>query len=114
MGKKHKGKEKEQGDEDEDSEVEVVEAEGQEFALPMSDDAVVGVSFGDPDDDQMDSQRVIDWVSSFRPGHYHKQVADLFLAEGEIYVVMDKMSLTIPLMEVFRLLEKGGFFQSEK
>jgi len=85
-----------------------------EFGLPMIDDAVVDVSFGEPEDDELDSERVIDWVSSFPPGLYQKQVADLFLSEGEVYVIMDKMSITIPLMDIFMLLEKGGYFKEQE
>lgn len=111
MGKKRKDKQQDE-ESAEEHEDEVNEDEAcPEPELTMADDAVVDVSFGDPEDDELDSERVIDWVSSFRPGQYHKQVADLFLAEGEIYVVLDKMSVTIPLMEVFRLLEMGGFFK---
>lgn len=85
-----------------------------EFDLPMVEDAIVDVSFGEPEDDDEDSARMMAWVSSFPPGEYKKQVADLFMSKGEIYVVMDKMSITIPLMEIFRLLEKGDFFKQDE
>jgi hypothetical protein len=112
MGKKHKDKQRDEERDEEHEDEESEDEECLELELTMVDDAVIDVSFGDPEDDELDSERVIDWVSSFRPGQFQKQVADLFLADGEIYVVLDKMSVTIPLMEVFRLLEKGGFFKA--
>jgi len=82
--------------------------------ISVADDVIVDVSFGDPEGDELDMERVLNWASSFPPGQYQKQVADLFLSEGEIYVVLDKMSIVIPLMDLLRLLERGGLFESAK
>ena len=81
--------------------------------IPMADDIIVDVAFGDPEDDEAAEQRISAWVASFPPGRYQKQVADLFLSEGEVYVMMDKMSITIPLIDLFRVLERGGLFKQE-
>ena len=75
---------------------------------PMAEDAVVDVAFGEPEDGPEEEQRVLDWVSSFTPGEFQRQVADLFLSEGEIYIMMDKMTVVLPLVELFRLLESSG------
>lgn len=74
----------------------------------MAEDAVVDVAFGEPEDGPDEEQRVLDWVSSFNPGEFQRQVADLFLSEGEIYIMMDKMTVVLPLVELFRLLESSG------
>jgi hypothetical protein len=71
----------------------------------MSENAVIDVAFGEPDDGLEEEERVLDWVSSFRSGEYQRQVADLFLSEGEIYVMLDKMTMVLPLAELFRLLQ---------
>ena len=81
--------------------------------VPNTEDVIVDVSFGDPEDDDAETHRVINWVASFSPGHYQKQVADLFLSEGEIYVMMDKLSVTIPLFDMLQLLERGGIFEKK-
>ncbi len=87
--------------EDEDLEEEVEEP-------VMAEDAVVDVAFGEPEDGPEEEQRVLDWVSSFPPGEFQRQVADLFLSDGEIYIMMDKMTVVLPLVELFRLLESSG------
>ena len=74
----------------------------------MAEDAVVDLAFGEPEDGPDEEQRVLDWVSSFNPGEFQRQVADLFLSEGEIYIMMDKMTVVLPLVELFRLLESSG------
>lgn len=74
----------------------------------MAEDAVVDVAFGEPEDGPEEEQRVLDWVSSFPPGEFQRQVADLFLSDGEIYIMMDKMTVVLPLVELFRLLESSG------
>lgn len=81
--------------------------------VPNTEDVIVDVSFGDPDDEDGETQRVLNWVASFPPGEYQKHVADLFLSEGEIYVMLDKMSITIPLFDILQLLERGGLFEKE-
>lgn len=93
----------EEGLEDEDEELDE-EAED----TVMAEDAVVDVAFGEPEDGPEEEQRVLDWVSSFAPGEFQRQVADLFLSEGEIYIMMDKMTVVLPLVELFRLLENSG------
>ncbi|MBI0582779.1 MAG: hypothetical protein ISF22_00980 [Methanomassiliicoccus sp.] len=95
--------EEEQKIEDEEEEVDMEEAEP-----VMAEDAVIDVSFGDRDDKPEDEGRVLDWVSSFKPGEFQRQVADLFLSEGEIYIMLDKMTVVLPLVELFRLLENSG------
>lgn len=92
-------------EEDLEEELEDDEEEGQP---PMAEDAVVDVAFGEPEDGPEEEQRVLDWVSSFAPGEFQRQVADLFLSEGEIYIMMDKMTVVLPLVELFRLLESSG------
>jgi hypothetical protein len=93
-------------DQEEDQEEELeVEEEGQP---PMAEDAVVDVAFGEPEDGPEEEQRVLDWVSSFTPGEFQRQVADLFLSEGEIYIMLDKMTVVLPLVELFRLLESSS------
>ena len=82
--------------------------------IPMVEDVIVDVAFGEPEDDEVAEQRTMDWVASFPPGSYQKQVADLFLSGGEVYVMMDKMSITIPLMDLFQVMERGGFFKQEE
>lgn len=98
-------------EEEMDEELDRMEMGGIE--VPNTEDVIVDVSFGDPEDDETEEQRVLNWVASFPPGHYQKQVADLFLSEGEIYVMMDKMSVTIPLFDVLQLLERGGLFEKK-
>jgi hypothetical protein len=74
----------------------------------MSENAVIDVAFGEPEDGLDEEERVLDWVASFPPGEYQRQVADMFLSDGEIYIMMDKMTVVVPLMELFRLLELAG------
>lgn len=98
--------EEEERDEEEDLEA---DEEGFDEEEPiMAENAVVDVAFGEPDDGPEEEQRVIDWVSSFPPGEFQRQVADLFLSDGEIYVMMDKMTVVLPLVELFRLLQSSG------
>lgn len=85
---------------------EMEEEEGMEPV--MSEDAVVDVAFGEPEDGLEEEERVLDWVASFPPGEFQRQVADLFLSDGEIYIMMDKMTVVVPIMELFRLLEMAG------
>lgn len=98
-------------EEEMDEELDRIEMGGIE--VPNTEDVIVDVSFGDPEDEEAETQRVLNWVASFSPGHYQKQVADLFLSEGEIYLMMDKMSVTIPLFDVLQLLERGGLFDKK-
>ena len=74
----------------------------------MSENAVIDVAFGEPEDGLEEEERVLDWVASFPPGEFQRQVADLFLSDGEIYIMMDKMTVVVPMMELFRLLELAG------
>lgn len=74
----------------------------------MSENAVIDVAFGEPEDGKDEEERVLDWVSSFKPGEFQRQVADLFLTDGEVYIMMDKMTVVLPMMELFRLLESAG------
>jgi hypothetical protein len=71
----------------------------------MSENAVIDVAFGEPEDGLEEEERVLDWVSSFKPGEFQRQVADLFMSNGEIYLMMDKMTVVIPVAELFRLLQ---------
>ena len=101
---------------DEDWEAEEAEEEGDEEELEteeglepvMSENAVIDVAFGEPDDGLDAEERVLDWVSSFKPGEFQRQVADLFLSDGEVYIMLDKMTVVLPMMELFRLLESAG------
>jgi hypothetical protein len=97
----------EERNEEEDLGDEDLEEEEDEEPV-MAEDAVVDVAFGEPEDGPDEEQRVLDWVSSFNPGEFQRQVADLFLSEGEIYIMMDKMTVVLPLVELFRLLESSG------
>ncbi|MDW5562011.1 MAG: hypothetical protein SA339_02205 [Methanomassiliicoccus sp.] len=92
----------EEGLEDEELE------EGAEEPPVMAEDAVVDVAFGEPEDGPEEEGRVLDWVASFPPGEFQRQVADLFLSDGEIYIMMDKLTVVLPLVELFRLLENSG------
>jgi hypothetical protein len=94
----------EEGLEEEDEEL---AEEGEEESV-MAEDAVVDVAFGEPEDGPQEEQRIIDWVSSFPPGEFQRQVADLFLSDGEIYIMMDKLTVVLPLVELFRLLQSSG------
>lgn len=87
-------------------EVVVIEEEGAEPV--MSENAIIDVAFGEPEDGLEEEEQVLNWVASFPPGQFQRQVADLFLSEGEIYIVMDKLSVVVPLTELFRLLEAAG------
>jgi hypothetical protein len=71
----------------------------------VSENAVIDVAFGEPDDELEEEERVLDWVSSFKPGEFQRQVADLYMSNGEIYLMMDKMTMVIPVAELFRLLQ---------
>ncbi|NLT37831.1 MAG: hypothetical protein GXX95_06710 [Methanomassiliicoccus sp.] len=95
----------EEGADEEDDEEEM-EEEGLEPV--MSENAVIDVAFGEPEDGWDEEERVLDWVSSFKPGEFQRQVADLFLSDGEVYIMMDKMTVVLPMMELFRLLESAG------
>ncbi|GEM_PF-7006532 len=98
----------EERNEEEGQEEEELEEGEEEGQLPMAEDAVVDVAFGEPEDGPEEEQRVLDWVSSFTPGEFQRQVADLFLSEGDIYIMLDKMTVALPLVELFRLLESSG------
>jgi hypothetical protein len=74
----------------------------------MSENAIIDVAFGEPEDGLEEEEQVLNWVASFPPGQFQRQVADLFLSEGEIYIITDKMSVVVPMMELFRLLEAAG------
>jgi len=101
--------EDEERNEEEDLEGDEEISEEEEGEEPvMAEDAIVDVAFGEPEDAPEDEQRVLDWVSSFPPGEFQRQVADLFLSDGDIYIMMDKMTVVIPLLELFRLLERAG------
>jgi hypothetical protein len=92
-----------------ESEEEMVNLEDEEGLEPvMSENAVIDVAFGEPEDGPEEEQRVMDWVASFPPGEFQRQVADLFLSDGEIYIMMDKLTVVVPMMELFRLLEMAG------
>jgi hypothetical protein len=91
---------------EEEEEMNDVEEEGMEPV--MSENAVIDVAFGEPEDGLDEEERVLDWVASFPPGEYQRQVADMFLSDGEIYIMMDKMTVVLPLVELFRLLESSG------
>jgi hypothetical protein len=71
----------------------------------MSENAVIDVAFGEPDDGLEEEEKVLDWVSSFKSGEFQRQVADLFMSNGEIYIMLDKMTVVIPVAELFRLLQ---------
>jgi hypothetical protein len=92
--------------EEEDDEEDMETEEGLEPV--MSENAVIDVAFGEPEDGRDEEERVLDWVSSFKPGEFQRQVADLFLSDGEVYIMMDKMTVVLPMMELFRLLESAG------
>lgn len=79
--------------------------------LSVVEDAIVEVAFGDPGDDAENSLRTISWVDSFTPGLLKKQVADLLMADGDVHIILDNMAVTVPMMELFRLLEKVQFFK---
>lgn len=81
--------------------------------LPVVEDAIVEVGFGDPGDGNDDIDRTINWVDSFEPGLLKKQVADLLMSDGDIHIILDRMTVTVPMMELFRLLEKVDFFKAE-
>jgi hypothetical protein len=98
----------EERNEEEGLEGEDEELDEEEEEPVMAEDAVVDVAFGEPEDGPEEEQRVLDWVSSFPPGEFQRQVADLFLSDGEIYIMMDKMTVTLPMVELFRLLENYG------
>jgi hypothetical protein len=92
-----------------ESEEEMVDLEDEEGLEPvMSENAVIEVAFGEPEDGAIEGERVMDWVGSFPPGEFQRQVADLFLSDGEIYIMMDKLTVVVPMMELFRLLEMAG------
>lgn len=92
-----------------ESEEEMVNLEDEEGLEPvMSENVVIDVAFGEPEDGPEEEQRVMDWVASFPPGEFQRQVADLFLSDGEIYIMMDKLTVVVPMMELFRLLELAG------
>jgi hypothetical protein len=92
-----------------ESEEEMVDLEDEEGLEPvMSENAVIDVAFGEPEDGPIEGERVMDWVASFPPGEFQRQVADLFLSDGEIYIMMDKLTVVVPMMELFRLLEMAG------
>lgn len=100
---------REERKEEEDLEEEDEELDEEEVEEPvMAENAVVEVAFGEPEDGPEAQQRVLDWAASFPPGEFQRQVADLFLSDGEIYIMMDKMTVVLPLMELFRLLENSG------
>jgi hypothetical protein len=92
--------------EGEEDMVDLEDAEGLEPV--MSENAVIDVAFGEPEDGPVEGERVMDWVASFPPGEFQRQVADLFLSDGEIYIMMDKLTVVVPMMELFRLLELAG------
>ncbi len=103
--KKDEDWEAEEAEEEDDEE----ELETEEGLTPvMSENAVIDVAFGEPDDGLDEEERVLDWVSSFKPGEFQRQVADLFLSDGEVYIMLDKMTVVLPMMELFRLLESAG------
>lgn len=114
--KKDKECNEEEEREEEEVDLEVEEDfETEEGLEPvMSENAVIDVSFGEPEDGPQEESRVLDWVSSFKPGEFQRQVADLFLSDGEIYVMMDKMTMVLPMMELFRLLENAGAIRDEE
>lgn len=82
--------------------------------LPVVEDAIVEVAFGDPEDENAEIDRTLSWVESFEPGMLQKQVADLFMTDGDVHIILDKMTVTVPMMELFRLLEKVDFFKGEE
>lgn len=101
-------------EDEERNEEEDLEEENEEFDEEesiMAENAVVDVAFGEPEDGPEEEQRVLDWVSSFPPGEFQRQVADLFLSDGEIYIMLDKMTVVLPLVELFRLLQNSGAVQ---
>lgn len=81
--------------------------------LPVVEDVIVEVAFGDPEDDDDELERTFSWVESFSPGVCRKQVADLLMSGGDIHIILDKLTVTVPMMELFRLLEKVDFFKGE-
>ncbi len=94
---------------EESEEEQMVDLEDEEDMEPvMSENAVIDVAFGAPEDGPVEGERVMDWVASFPPGEFQRQVADLFLSDGEIYIMMDKLTVVVPMMELFRLLEMAG------
>ena len=82
--------------------------------LPVAEDAIVEVAFGDPDDEDEDIDRTLCWVESFAPGALRREVADLLMVDGNIRIVLDKVTVAVPMMELFRLLEKIDLFKSEE
>lgn len=98
--------EEELEEEEEEDEEDMEAREGLEPV--MSENAIIDLSFGEPDDGPEEEVRVQDWVSSFKPGEFQRQVADLFLSDGEVYIMLDKMTVVLPMMELFRLLESAG------
>lgn len=102
--------EKEEGLEEEEEDFEAEEG----LEPVMSENAVIDVAFGEPEDGPEEESRVQDWVSSFKPGEFQRQVADLFLSDGEIYIMMDKMTMVLPMMELFRLLENAGAIRDDE
>ena len=97
----------EEGAEEETDEEEELETD-EDLVPVMSENAVIDVAFGEPDDGLDEEERVLDWVSSFKSGEFQRQVADLFLSDGEVYIMLDKMTVVLPMMELFRLLESAG------
>jgi hypothetical protein len=93
---------------------EVIELEAEESQPVMSENAIIDVAFGEPEDGLEEEEQILNWVASFPPGQFQRQVADLFLSEGDIYIIMDKLSVVVPLMELFRLLETAGGAQKIK
>ncbi len=94
---------------EEESEDDVEELEDEEDLEPVvSENAIVEVAFGEPEDGLDEEERVLDWVSSFKPGEFQRQVADLFMSDGEVYIMLDKMTVILPMIELFRLLENSG------
>lgn len=76
--------------------------------------AIVELCLGDPEDEDEEVERTISWVRGFIPGLLTRQVADLFISHGSVCMVIDRVTVTVPirtmrlLLEQAELIKEGG------
>ncbi len=92
---------------DEESVVTLVDGRG---GFPLVENVIVGMSFGEPDDSCERSERTVNWVNSFTPGMMERQVSDLFMSDGLVHIILDRMTVTLPVIDLLHLLERADPF----
>ncbi|WP_019176207.1 hypothetical protein [Methanomassiliicoccus luminyensis] len=108
MAQQHNGRPAEEDEMDIEFDDDDVEDDGPVVAVG---NAIVEVCFGDPEDEGDEVERTLCWVESFVPGLLTRQVADLFVHHGNVCMIMDRMTVTIPLKTVRLLVRQAGLIE---